>query len=140
MLLRSFYCISQPHDLTASTPLQVMSHQRPEMRSENTQEPSKNGCVFLNHLHIQQDPPLLHIFHCHVKQNLIPLLSTFTFTPPIQPILDLPHTHPPLTSVIRYSRVRIVFFMNLLYLRFFSNFTMTWLIFLNIFVLFPLDL
>ena len=39
-----------------------------------------------------------------------------------------------------FSCTYCVFYEFMLYLRFFSNFTMTWLIFFSIFVLFPLDL
>ena len=73
-----------------------ISPQSTGRQSEGTQEPSKNGRVKLNNLHVHQGSPLVPI-SC-AASTIIPLLPKATFTPSIQSNLDLPHIRPPLTS------------------------------------------
>ena len=68
------------------TPLHVISHQSTGGRSGRTQEPSKNGRVKFNHIHMHRCSPLLNIFRA--ASAAIPLLPKVTYTPSIQPNLD----------------------------------------------------
>ena len=84
----------------ASHPLPVISHQSEGGKSERTQQPSKNGNVKHNHLHVHQNSPLLPFVHWRAASTVIHLFPKGTVTPSIQANLGLPRTSPPLTSAI----------------------------------------
>ena len=60
--LRPFYILPQPHHVTASHPSPGNNHQSTGGQSERTKGDAKGNRVKLNHLHMHQDSPLLHIF------------------------------------------------------------------------------
>ena len=101
-----FYRLSQPHHVTASHSSPGHNHQSTRGRSEKTQEEAKmaawNSFSYIC-------TRALHSFRFFAASTAIPLLPTATFTPSIQPDLDLPSTRHPLTSsinthlAIRYS-------------------------------------